>query len=429
SSRSNNSKDENNNQDIRAQKALKRTLKEAFIFNNIYQADLMEKMNKKGKAVERPDHSQSQPHPQLRKIKEEDGLFIEGLKESVGAHIKKSAVSLYDSYYQDNNAKPTITLGLNSILDLSYSYPDSQSVLFAPAQWKKLRNLLKIHKVTKPITMNHKVESMLTKAEAMAKTDLQKASDVIYNHLYKYKAKLCQDEAFILYVHAFISEFLVHNQYMFDKNIEKNEQDCIVKFWGPLMEKLIQKTGLRLNWSESSCSVIPNHLRADVGVIYDNQEDNQQIEARRISPSRQKFDFDHTKLLVETKDIIDSLIDSVNKEVCCIQFCGLELYKYSLKHQYNTLYVNNQVDHQSIPPAVVNFKFMRSLCAILLETRNDWIKLQEHTIITKQSHKAAYPARSDQKQQDMPVVKSPSWYPPRPNQKASPLMAIPPNLQ
>ncbi|KAI7884124.1 uncharacterized protein EV154DRAFT_574703 [Mucor mucedo] len=293
----------NSQQDIRAQKALKRTLKEAFIFDNTYQADLMEQLNKKGKAKE--PSQQSQPQPQIEKIKEDDGLYIEGMTSSVGAHVKKSALSLYNNYYEDNNAKPTITLGLNSILDLSYDFPDSQSILFASNQWHDLRRMLKLNKDTKQVVISTKLQLMLDKAEIMAKTDLSSASDFVFKNLYKYKARLSQDEAYVL----------LH----------------LVKFWGPLMEKLIQKTGLRLKWGESSCSFIPSRLRADVRIIYDKQEGNMNkeydmmdIEASRISPSRQKFDFDHTKLLVKTKDIIDSLEDNVDKELCCIQFCGLE---------------------------------------------------------------------------------------------------------
>ncbi|KAI7884130.1 uncharacterized protein EV154DRAFT_574709 [Mucor mucedo] len=264
-------------QDQRAEGTLKRSLKESFVFNNIYQADLLEQINKK----------------------EEDGLFIEGSEKSVGAIIKSAAISSYHRYYEDNKLKPMITLGLNNILDLSYVFPDSQSALFIPDQWKNLKRSLKKYNDTKPCHINRKAQSTLSKAEIIAQTDLPKASDYLNGYLYKYKPKLSQDDAFIiLYVHAFICEFLAFNQYMFDKNIEKNEQDCIVKFWGPLMEKLVQNTGLRLKWGESSCSIAPNRLRADVRVIYDNKEGQQhkeydimQIEASRISPTKQQFDF------------------------------------------------------------------------------------------------------------------------------------------
>ncbi|RCH85934.1 hypothetical protein CU097_007593 [Rhizopus azygosporus] len=53
--------------------------------------------------------------------------------------------------------------------------------------------------------------------------------------------------------------------------------------------------------------------------------DMMQVEASRISPTPQKFDFDSVKLLIETKDNLDSLQEHVAYGLCCIQFCGLEL--------------------------------------------------------------------------------------------------------
>ncbi|KAI7889653.1 uncharacterized protein EV154DRAFT_396869, partial [Mucor mucedo] len=121
-----------------------------------------------------------------------------------------------------------------------------------------------------------------------------------------------------------------------------------------------------------------SRLKADVRVIYDRQEGQQhqeydmiKMEASRMHPPIQKFDFDHTKLLVETKDIIDWLGSDIKREMCCFQFCGLEIFKYSLSHKFNTLYVNNQVDYDIIPSDVTNFQIMRSLCVTLVATRDE----------------------------------------------------------
>lgn len=329
-----------------------------------------------------------------------------------------------------------IRLGLNSILDLSYNDSEAQSVLFTPDQWRKLRTSLAKKGNARSLAMNPKVEKMLCRAESLAKNDIIKASDYIYKYLYIKKSKLTQDEAFTLFAHAFITEFIAHNQYMFDKNIEKNEQDFIVKFWGPLLEKLVPNTDLRLRWGESSCSMLPNRLRADVRVIYDRQEGQQhqeydmmQMEASRMYPSKQKFDFNHMKLLVETKDIIDSLESDIKREMSCFQFCGLEIFQYSLNHEFNTLYVNNQVDYHIIPSDVTNFQFIRSLCVTLVATRDEWMSCRKLTMNAKDNANVSYPSSSIKKLNESDgLKKSPSWYPPRPNQRTSPLMAIPVNL-
>ncbi|CEG81452.1 hypothetical protein RMATCC62417_15656 [Rhizopus microsporus] len=122
------------------------------------------------------------------------------------------------------------------------------------------------------------------------------------------------------------------------------------------MENLVQKAALRLKWGESSCSILANTLRADLRVIHNQAEGQQlkeydmmQVEATRISPTTQKFDFDLVKLLVETKDKLDVLEEHVDHGLCCIQFCGLKLYKYQLTHAFDTLYINNKVAFNSIP--------------------------------------------------------------------------------
>ncbi|KAI7874077.1 uncharacterized protein EV154DRAFT_527457 [Mucor mucedo] len=197
------------------------------------------------------------------------------------------------------------------------------------------------------------------------------------------KSKLTQDEAFTVFAHAFITEVIAHNQYMF--------QDFIVKFWGPL-----------------SCSMLPSRLRADVRVIYDRQEGQQhqeydmmKMEASRMHPPKQKFDFDHTKLLVETKDIIDSLESDIKREMSCFPFCGLEIFKYSLNHEFNTIYVNNQVDYHIIPSDVTNFQFMRSLCVTLVATRDEWMSCRNLSMNAKVNANVSYPSSSIKKLNDI----------------------------
>lgn len=155
-----------------------------------------------------------------------------------------------------------------------------------------------------------------------------------------------------------------------------------------------------------------------------------QAEATRISPTRQKYDFDHAKLLIETKDNMDAYIDkSLKKEFSCIQLCGVELYKHRLSHAANTLYVNNNIAKVAIPSAVTNFEFIKQLCIILLDTKSEWLEFQRNLIIEHNSPKSAYTSHAEQNINLSAFKKSPSWYPPRPDQKTAPLSPLPPNLE
>ncbi|RCI03070.1 hypothetical protein CU098_012150 [Rhizopus stolonifer] len=71
--------------------------------------------------------------------KERDNIFLDGCTESVSTLIKDKAVTLRQSYHSlDSNGKAIITLGLNSILDLSFKYPVGQAKLFKRNQRKQL---------------------------------------------------------------------------------------------------------------------------------------------------------------------------------------------------------------------------------------------------------------------------------------------------
>ncbi|KAK4520680.1 Flavodoxin-like domain-containing protein [Mucor velutinosus] len=424
-------------QDKRAEAAVKRSLKEAFVFHNTYVADITERINKKQKSPAEQDRPvvNSTNEEYISKLGEQDALFLEGVERSIGYTIKSIAIKSHALYYDIVGVRPQITLGLNSILDLSYNFPRGQSTIFSAVQWSHLREKYKYSYVSHPLSLSRKATEVLKNAETIAKTNVTEASDQIYKYLYLYKNRFTNDEQFVLFAHAFILEFLESNPYMFNKQVKKNEQDCIVKLWGPIMEKLVQKTPLRLKWGESSCSLLTNSLRADLRVIYDQVEDRQvqeydmmQMEATRISPTPQKFDFDHVKLLLETKDNIDLLQEYIGDGLCCIQFCGLELFKYNLKHVSDTLYIGNKVTTNVILPAVKDFKFMTDLCNTLLTTRKEWTDLQRTLVLVKNSPKSADRSLQDPPTQQTRLKKSPSWYPPRPDQKTAPLTPIPPNL-
>lgn len=126
------------------------------------------------------------------------------------------------------------------------------------------------------------VHKKITNAENMAKTSLSAVSDHIFKHLYKHKNKLSQEE-FILHIYALV-------------------------------------------WS--LFSVVNNRKQ---GFLF------------KILLPCQEVWFDHVKLLVKTKDNIDSFQGLAYHGIGRIQLYGLELHKYSLRHETNALYVNNGI--------------------------------------------------------------------------------------
>ncbi|KAI9260412.1 hypothetical protein EDC94DRAFT_520558, partial [Helicostylum pulchrum] len=72
--------------------------------------------------------------------KEEGHIFVDNC--SVGTIIKNEAVTRRNNYHAiDSNGKAIVTLGLNSIMDLSFKYPAAQSTIYNQIQRQQLNAL------------------------------------------------------------------------------------------------------------------------------------------------------------------------------------------------------------------------------------------------------------------------------------------------
>lgn len=68
-------------------------------------------------------------------VQEVHDIFISDLSQSVGSCIKSKALQMYLHFSNCTIGQQTmISLGMNSILDLSYQYSRGQSFLFSQAQ-------------------------------------------------------------------------------------------------------------------------------------------------------------------------------------------------------------------------------------------------------------------------------------------------------
>lgn len=71
---------------------------------------------------------------------EQGSIFVNGCSVSVGTVIKEEAIKKRAQYHSINcNGKAIVTLGLNSILDLSFDHPAAQVILFSRQQRHQLK--------------------------------------------------------------------------------------------------------------------------------------------------------------------------------------------------------------------------------------------------------------------------------------------------
>lgn len=187
---------------------------------------------------------------------ERDNVNLEGLDGSVGSQIKNKAIDLHRNYRTLSiNDKAIVSLGLNSIIDLSFDHPQSQSTLFDNTQWKTLRKIYNskhyvdeeynsIFFILYPVFQcyNEKKPFETNWITAYKKfKNLEKKYDHVLN-------ASCSDISFCVF---FISQTLMLMKYqpaLFEKEIDCSEWDYVVKFWGVITERLFHDSDLRLKW-------------------------------------------------------------------------------------------------------------------------------------------------------------------------------------
>lgn len=258
-----------------------------------------------------------------------------------------------------------------------------------------------------------------------------------------------RDIDFCLYFYESLFMLQKHYEYLFTDDIDNSEWDMIVKFWGPVMERLFTGTGLRLKWDDTILTMddvtTVGHFKVDMRVINDtkiqklnSEEDLAVAEAAKSDPGVLKYQSDRCKLLSESKVIIDNFVAKgrdVNS-VYSIQFCGFEMMIISLSLFSNGLYVGNEVHHVQIDDRLQKCCNYLSTVKQLLCFRDETIEFLHKSddvkldlAANRASVKGAkYNAASEEKKAEL--VKSDwtrgTWVPPR--RKESAPAPIPSNL-
>ncbi|KAG1472311.1 hypothetical protein G6F56_001610 [Rhizopus delemar] len=303
---------------------------------------------------------------------ERDKHFVPEKEESVGSVIKAKACTLRKEYHDlDSNGKAIVSLGLNSILDLSYEHPDAQSTLFNNRQWLHLKRTNKPKKyVSTKYTYISEILTPMFKAYNLAKT-----SDENWNAIYVQCKKLAeQNDPEIDILMA-----VKHEPGLFSDTVDSSEWDYIMKFWGPITQRLFYFSGLRLKWGDTHLTLHDTIgdmvLKVDLRIIHDSIKQRHNFEnevgvaeAAEENPGSAKFNSDRCKVLIESKAIVDRFIldgcpiDNVDS----LQICGMEAYFIKLELQDNGLYIGTQHYHSVVDASLNSLKKYMELAFNLL---------------------------------------------------------------
>ncbi|KAI9347512.1 hypothetical protein BD770DRAFT_395701 [Pilaira anomala] len=377
----------------------------------IVEYELNQVVDNKLKKLKGKDVSQSPVIP-FGEVEEKDEVFAPNLSCSVGSHIKNKALEIYPCFKSaEINDQTIISLGLNSILDLSFDFPKGQNTLFDVVQWRWLKNKFppKKYQIDQYDSVKVNLSPLLTsyKEERPRSYNWYKLYNTSKSLSQKYDVEENEEwdeEDFCLFFITSVLKLQKHHKYVFDDNFNKSEWDYLCKFWSPIMEKLFERSGLRLTWGDTTLSLddiqSKNNMKVDLRILQDetvqrfNKEtDTAVLEASKEDPGLLKYQSDHCKLMVESKNIIDMYIDKGHNvdNVDCLQICGLDLVILNLSLSAPGLYVANEVFFGSITNSLSRVEDMLKIAFNLLSFKRTVLSIknknQEEKTCFKQNTK------------------------------------------
>lgn len=108
---------------------------------------------------------------------------------------------------------------------------------------------------------------------------------------------------------------------LFSDAVDLSEWDYIVKFWGQITQRLFYFSGLRFKWGDTHLTLHDTIgdvvLKADLRTLHDNIKQRYNVEseagvaeAAEKNPGAVKFKSNRSKVLIESKAVIDrSILD------------------------------------------------------------------------------------------------------------------------
>ncbi|KAG1639251.1 hypothetical protein G6F44_008014 [Rhizopus delemar] len=284
---------------------------------------------------------------------------------SVGTKIKREAVRLFKQYYDlscEENA--VVGLGLNSILDITSSSAQKHLLI---NNWNDLRGLFG-QRFKPGIKIDGKLERGISKIEEASKEDLEKGRFTCYRKEIDSKGEVHAD---IFSIYSQYLELMEFHSYVFDKTINATESDVVVKMWSPLIpmresaDMENRTTGLKV------------YLRFLKGTLSRRRKeaDKANCEVSKMGAGHIKITSDRTKLLIESKAILDHLIkeelENVKEiAVPALQLIGNRATLYSINLAANALYVAVNEGTTVIPNHISHIKNFREVIMLLFKFKN-----------------------------------------------------------
>ncbi|EIE85663.1 hypothetical protein RO3G_10373 [Rhizopus delemar RA 99-880] len=347
-----------------------------------------------------------------------DEVYVQDTKSSVGSIIKTKAVNLHPQYHSlVANNKAIVSLGLNSILDISFTYPDSQSTLFTSQQWDELRRKYKPKKYNTSEYAH--IKPIL--APIFKEYSDKKTTDANWINMYKqvkslektHDPELSPDNNDISFCIYFILQTLLiikHQPDLFNPEIDSSEWDFVVKFWGLITERLFYRSHLRLKWGDTHLTmhdtICDSSFKVDLRILHDK--------------IKQRYNTENDVAIMEA-----AVEGSGNAKFVSDRF------KLSIEKQ--GLYITTQFHYQSITKSLKDLAKYMDLAVGFLHFRDNCIitsNAYENHLTCLQDKKRSGKRSVDNLQDDKLTSKQEAirgtWNPP--HSPKSPLPAVPKNL-
>ncbi|KAG1465731.1 hypothetical protein G6F55_000946 [Rhizopus delemar] len=242
------------------------------------------------------------------------------------------------------------------------------------------------------LAMSGKLEKKISKIEKSARQELQKGR--FYSYSCETKSR-SQVESDVFSVYAQYLELMGFHNYVFHKDVAITEND-VVKIWAPILERLFRRTDLRTKWGEivgDSVNITDSAgFKVDLRALKDyllrikKEADKANCEVAKFDPSLIKITSDRTKLLIESKAVLDKLVGENPEKANDITIPGLQIIGnkailYSLRLAANGLYVDIKEGTAVIPNHVSHIKDFRETVLLLYKFKNATIKVETFGLI------------------------------------------------
>ncbi|CAO0798235.1 unnamed protein product [Mucor circinelloides] len=136
-----------------------------------------------------------------------------------------------------------------------------------------------------------------------------------------------RDTAASVSVYKFLIKKHLEQAYLFEKSLVKSYSECdyVVKFWGPLVEKVFKTTSIIPHWGDTipgSITSLGMKMKMDLRLVVTNSSELQDHDYGEVAKecSTSKYFKDKRKTVVASKALLNSIVQqsAINHEKDCV---------------------------------------------------------------------------------------------------------------